>query len=64
MMKPVLSKLKLKRLLLCQTQQQVADSVGISRAYVNSLENNRSHLTAEILHRFAKHYQCSVSELV
>jgi transcriptional regulator with XRE-family HTH domain len=63
-MKPVLSKLKLKRLLLCETQQQVADSIGVSRAYVNSMENNRSVLTSEMLRRLAKHYQCSVSDLV
>jgi len=63
-MKPVLSKLKLKRLLLCQTQQQVADALGISRAYVNSLENNRSILNQDILSRLAKYYQCEISELV
>lgn len=63
-MKPVLSKLKLKRLLLCKTQQEVADSLKVSRAYINSLENGRSVLTGEILVRLAKYYNCSVSELV
>jgi len=63
-MKPVLSKLKLKRLLLCRTQQEVANALGISRAYVNSLENNRSSLTGEIMVKFAKYYNCRVSELI
>lgn len=62
-MKPTLSKLKLKRLLMCETQQTVADAIGISRAYVNSLENNRSILSVEILQRFAKHYSCTIEEL-
>ncbi|CUH95844.1 hypothetical protein P22_1929 [Propionispora sp. 2/2-37] len=63
-MKPVLSKLKLKRLLLCKTQQEVANAIGVSRPYINSLENGRSTLTGEILVKFARYYNCKVSELV
>lgn len=63
-MKPVLSKLKLKRLELRKTQQEVAKAIGISREYVNSLENNRSTISNELLVKFAKYYGCSASELI
>lgn len=62
-MKPVLSKLKLKRLLLCKTQQEVADAIGISRVYVAHLENGREPLRHKLLKKLADYYECSMADL-
>ena len=63
-MKPVLSKLKLKRLLLCHTQQEVADSIGISRSYLAAIENGREILRDNILLRLSRYYKCKPAELI
>lgn len=64
MVKPVLSRLKLKRLELRLTQQKVAEAIGVSRSYINSLENGRDNLTDSLLLKLAKHYQCVPADLI
>lgn len=63
-MKPVLSKLKLKRLLMCKTQQEVADNISISRSYLAAIENNRERITEELLKKFSAYYNCQSAELI
>lgn len=63
-MKPVLSKLKLRRLELRLTQQTVAKAIGVSRTYINSLENGRDNLTGELLLKLAKYYNCKTTDLI
>ncbi|SFL65644.1 helix-turn-helix domain-containing protein [Pelosinus propionicus] len=63
-MKPVLSKLKLKRLLMCKTQQEVADNISISRSYLAAIENNRERMTGELLKKFTSYYNCQSTELI
>lgn len=63
-MKPVLSKLKLKRLLICKTQQEVADAIGVSRVYIAHLENGREPLRDNILKKLAVYYGCSMADLI
>ncbi|MCM0758502.1 helix-turn-helix transcriptional regulator [Sporomusa sphaeroides DSM 2875] len=63
-MKPVLSKLKLKRLLICKTQQEVAETIGVSRVYIAHLENGREPLRGSILKKLADYYRCSMADLI
>ena len=63
-MNPILSKLKLKRLLLCKSQQEVADAIAISQSYLSHLECGREPLNGEILIKLAKYYGCMVKELI
>lgn len=63
MMKPVLSKLKLKRLLLCLTQGEVAETIGVSQTYLAQMENGREPLRDNILIKLAKLYGCHADDL-
>lgn len=63
-MKPVLSKLKLKRLLACKTQQEVADAISISRSYLAALECNREKFTGQLLQKLSDYYECKPSDLL
>lgn len=63
-MRAKLSKLKLKRLLLCKMQKEVAIAMDISQTYLAQLENGKEPLRDEILNRLANYYNCKTSELI
>jgi len=63
-MQPVLSKLKLKRLILCKLQKDVADAIGISQTYLAQMENGKETLRGEMLIKLATYYNCRVSDLI
>lgn len=46
------------------TQQKLADSVGVSRIYVQALESNRRTPSMKLLHRLSEALEASVTELV
>ena len=47
-----------------KTQQNLADSVGVSRIYIQALESNRRMPSMKLLHRLAEALQASVTDLV
>lgn len=47
-----------------KTQQNLADSVGVSRIYIQALESNRRMPSMKLLHRLADALQASVTDLV
>lgn len=63
-MKPVLSKLKMQRLLHCKTQDEVAKAIGISRVYVSHMENGREPIRAELLQKICRYYGCMAADLI
>jgi transcriptional regulator with XRE-family HTH domain len=46
------------------TQQSLADTVGVSRIYIQALESNRRMPSMKLLHRLAEALQASVTDLV
>jgi len=63
-MKPALSKLKFKRLLLCKTQKEVAAAISISQTYLAQMENNKEPIRGEILVRLSRYYGCKSTDLI
>jgi transcriptional regulator with XRE-family HTH domain len=63
-MKPALSKLKLKRLLLCKTQKEVAKAIRISQVYLSQMENGKEPLRGELLIKLAHLYNCKAEDLI
>ncbi len=49
---------------LDKTQQNLADSVGVSRIYIQALESNRRMPSMKLLHRLSEALQASVTDLV
>lgn len=47
-----------------KTQQNLADTVGVSRIYIQALESNRRVPSMKLLHRLSEALQTSVSNLV
>jgi Predicted transcriptional regulators len=46
------------------TQQSLADSVGVSRIYIQALESNRRMPSMKLLHRLSEALQASVTDIV
>lgn len=46
------------------TQEELADKVDISRAYMGFIEQGRNVPSLEVLERIAKHLKISISQLV
>jgi transcriptional regulator with XRE-family HTH domain len=46
------------------TQQSLADTVGVSRIYIQALESNRRMPSMKLLHRLAEALKASVTDIV
>ena len=45
------------------TQEELADKIGVSRAYMGYIEQGRNAPSLEVLEKIAKHLKMSMSEL-
>ena len=57
-------KIKKRRSVLGLTQEELAEKVGISRAYMGFVEQGRNVPTLETLEKIAKALKVKISELV
>ena len=46
------------------TQNQVAESLGVTPGYISNVENNRTAMSLRILTYYARHIGCSLDALV
>jgi putative transcriptional regulator len=60
---PIWSVLRGFRVREGQTQQQLADSIGVSRNTISSLERRKSIPSVSVALALARHFQASVEEL-
>ena len=56
--------IKRKREIALESQEDVGKGVGISYSHVHCLENNKRQPSLDIVVRFAKHFKCSVEDLI
>lgn len=57
-------KIKKKRTILGLTQEELAEKVGISRAYIGFVEQGRNAPSLETLEKIAKSLKVKLSELL
>lgn len=58
------SRLRALRKNMSLTQQKLADTVGVSRIYIQALESNRRMPSMKLLHRLAEALQASVTDIL
>jgi transcriptional regulator with XRE-family HTH domain len=46
------------------TQQQLADSIGVSKSYVSEIESGKKQINGKLLDAFSKALNCSPCELI
>ena len=56
-------KIQKKRKEMGYTQEELADKIGVSRAYMGYIEQGRNAPSLEVLEKIAKHLRMRLSEL-